>query len=166
MQKINPCIWFDGKAEEAANFYVSTFKNGKMGTIYRTDAEAAKVSGQPEGSVLSLEVEIEGVTFTFINGGKLAGFELTSGVSFMVNCETQDEIDRLWDALAKAEGSQVQQCGWCIDKFGVTWQIVPRILNELLSSPDKTKAMRVMHAMLQMEKLIIADLEAAAQSSQ
>ncbi|MCK9360831.1 VOC family protein [Patescibacteria group bacterium] len=162
MQKISPFIWFVDNAEEAVNYYMTTFKNAKIVSEQRYDAESAKVSGRPEGSIMVMDFEIEGQSFQALNGGVVPGFERSSMVSFVVNCENQEELDSLWNKLT--DGGQIQQCGWCVDKFGVTWQIIPRRLNELLADPDKAKAGRVMHAMLQMKKIIIADLEKAAQT--
>lgn len=157
MQKITPCLWFDFQAEEAAQFYVSLFKNSKLGHVLRYDAESAKVSGQPEGSVLTVEFEINGQAFTAMNGGPL--FKFSEAVSFMIDCEDQAEVDYYWNAFTK-EG-QESQCGWLKDKFGLSWQIVPKQLTELMSGSDPVKMQKVMHAMLQMKKLDIATLQAA-----
>lgn len=145
MQKITPFLWFDHNAEEAASYYVETFKQAKIGNIRRY-GEAGP--GTP-GTVLTIEFEIEGHQFIGLNGGPHYSF--SPAVSFFVNCEDQAEVDHLWARLS--EGGQIQQCGWVSDRFGVTWQIIPRILGELLQDPDAEKAGRVMRAMLQMTKI-------------
>jgi predicted 3-demethylubiquinone-9 3-methyltransferase (glyoxalase superfamily) len=159
MQKIVPCLWFNNNAEEAVKLYTSLFKDSKILNTSRYDEESAKVSGQSAGSVLTVEFELEGQKFTALNGGPL--FKFTEAISFQVFCKTQKEIDELWEKLT-AHGGEESQCGWLKDKFGLSWQIVPTILGELLSDPDKAKASRAMHAMLQMKKLDIAKLEEAA----
>jgi predicted 3-demethylubiquinone-9 3-methyltransferase (glyoxalase superfamily) len=153
MQKIAPFLWFDNKAEEAAVFYTSVFKNSKMGNVMRY-GEAGP--GAKE-SVMSVEFEIEGVKFMTLNGGPM--FAFSPAISFFVNCQTQDEVDELWAKLS--EGGQIQQCGWLQDKFGVTWQIVPTILGEMLRDRDPAKANRVMKAMMKMVKLDIKGLKQA-----
>ncbi len=162
MQKITPFLWFDDQAEEAAKFYTSIFKNSKVGKIVRYGEEAAKISksGRPPGSVLTVEFEIEGQKFVALNGGPL--FKFNESISFVVNCETQEEVDYFWKKLT-ADGGQESQCGWLKDKFGVSWQVVPTILPELLSDKDAAKSERVMKAMVQMVKLDIGKLKAAAQ---
>ena len=160
MQKISPCLWFDSQAEEAAEFYVSLFKNSKLGNVLRYDAESAKVSGQAEGSVLTMEFELDGQSFTAMNGGPL--FKFSEAVSLMIDCEDQAEVDHFWDALTK-DGEE-SQCGWLKDKFGLSWQIVPKQLNKLMSGADPVKTQKVMHALLQMKKLDLAALEAAYNS--
>jgi predicted 3-demethylubiquinone-9 3-methyltransferase (glyoxalase superfamily) len=151
MQKISPFLWFDEEAEEAANFYVSVFKDSKLGATVRYDAAAAKVSGQPEGSILTVGFQIEGVDFTALNGGPI--FKFTEAVSFVVTCEDQAEIDYYWDKLSAVPESE--QCGWLKDKFGVSWQIVPKNMDSLIKSP------KAMEAMLKMKKLVIAELQNA-----
>ena len=162
MQKITPFLWFDHQAEEAAKFYTSIFKNSEAGKIARYGEEASKISksGRPPGSVLTVEFEIEGQKFVALNGGPL--FKFNESISFVVNCETQEEVDYFWKKLT-ADGGQESQCGWVKDKFGVSWQVVPTILPELLSDKDAAKSERVMKAMLQMVKLDIGKLKAAAQ---
>jgi predicted 3-demethylubiquinone-9 3-methyltransferase (glyoxalase superfamily) len=157
MQKITPFLWFDDKAEEAVNFYVSIFKNSKIGTVTRYDEEVAKVSGRPEGSVMTMAFQLGGQDFTALNGGPQ--FKFTEAISFVVSCETQEEIDELWKKLS--EGGEEGQCGWLKDKFGLSWQIVPPILSELLSDKDPEKGKRVVQAMLQMNKIDIAALKQA-----
>jgi predicted 3-demethylubiquinone-9 3-methyltransferase (glyoxalase superfamily) len=153
MQKIAPCLWFDGKAEEAARFYISIFKNSKIGDVMRY----GDAGPGPKGSVLSVTFEIEGQEFMGLNGGPQ--FKFSPAISFFVKCETQAEVDALWTKLL--EGGAPQQCGWLTDKFGVPWQIVPTILGELLQDKDPKKADRVMRAMLGMVKLDIDGLKRA-----
>ena len=159
MQKITPCLWFDTRAEEAAAFYVSIFKQSKIMQVSRYDQASAEVSGRPEGSVLTVEFEIEGQSFTALNGGPL--FKFSEVISFVVNCETQEEIDHYWEKLSEGGDERAQQCGWLKDKYGVSWQIVPTILYTLLADTDKVKAGRVMAAMLRMKKLEIEPLRNA-----
>ncbi len=159
MQKITPFLWYDNQAEEAANFYVSLFKNSKIGDITRyLDEASAKSAGRPVGSVMVIDFQLEGQKFTAINGGP--HFKLTEAVSFVVNCESQEEVDYFWDKLV--EGGQESQCGWLKDKYGLSWQITPTILLELIKDKDKAKAKRVFEAMLKMKKIDIATLKQAA----
>ncbi len=160
MQKITPFLWFDDQAEDAAKFYTSIFKNSKIGKIARYDKAGEKAAGRPAGSVMTIEFQLEGQEFVALNGGP--HFKFTEAISFVVNCETQEEVDYFWQKLT-ADGGQESQCGWLKDKFGVSWQIVPTILPELLRDKDATKSERVMKAMLKMVKLDIAKLKAAAQ---
>jgi predicted 3-demethylubiquinone-9 3-methyltransferase (glyoxalase superfamily) len=156
MQKITPCLWFNNNAEEAVKLYTELF-DGKILDTTRYDAESAKVSGQPEGSVLTVEFELFGEHFTALNGGPL--FKFTEATSFMVHCETQEEVDKYWAALSAVPESE--QCGWCKDKYGLSWQIVPNILEEYLKDSDPKKAQAVMSAMLEMKKIEISKLEEA-----
>jgi predicted 3-demethylubiquinone-9 3-methyltransferase (glyoxalase superfamily) len=158
MQRITPFLWFDNQAEEAANFYTSIFKNSKIGKILRYDEASAKAAGGAVGSVLTIEFEIEGEKFTALNGGPQ--FEFNESVSFVVNCETQEEVDYFWERLT-ADGGKESACGWLKDKFGLSWQITPRILIEMLQDKEAEKAGRVMKAMLQMEKIDIKKLKEA-----
>ena len=158
MQKITPFLWFDHEAEEAVRFYTSTFKNSKTGRILRCDREAAKASGRPPGSVLTIEFEIEGQKLVALNGGPL--FKFNESISFVVNCETQEEVDYFWEKLA-ADGGEESQCGWLKDKFGLSWQITPTVLIDMLHDKDSAKAERAMKAMLQMQKIDIDKLKAA-----
>jgi predicted 3-demethylubiquinone-9 3-methyltransferase (glyoxalase superfamily) len=153
MQKITPFLWFDGRAEEAANFYVSVFKNAEMGTVSRF----GEAGPGPKGTAMSVTFQIEGQEFTALNGGPM--FKFSPAISFFVNCHSQSEVDELWEKLS--EGGEKLQCGWLTDKFGITWQIVPTILGELLSDPDKEKSKRVMTAMLKMIKIEINELRLA-----
>jgi predicted 3-demethylubiquinone-9 3-methyltransferase (glyoxalase superfamily) len=160
MQKITPFLWFDDKAEEAAKFYTSIFKNSKVGKVLRYGEEAAKISqsGRSVGSVLTIEFELEGQKFTALNGGPQ--FKFNESVSFVVNCDTQEEVDYFWDKIT-AEGGQESACGWLKDKFGLSWQVVPRALIDMLQDKDPKKSERVMKAMLQMQKLDIKTLKDA-----
>lgn len=156
MQKITPFLWFEDKAEEAMEFYVSVFKDARITDVHRMPDE---VPG-PKGKVMTATLELEGQPFFVLNGGPSAGMQFSPAISFFVSCETQEEVDHLWDALS--EGGTIQQCGWLTDKYGITWQIVPTALGRLLGDPDPERAKRALHAMLQMKKLDIAALEAAA----
>ena len=157
MQKITPNLWFDNQAEEAVNFYTSIFKNSKIKDIARYDSASAAVSGRPEGSVLTISFEIEGQDFLALNGGPI--FKFNEPVSFIINCETQEEVDYYWEKLSAVPESE--QCGWLKDRFGLSWQVVPTMLGKLLSGPDPMKSQRAMQAMLQMKKLDIAALQQA-----
>jgi predicted 3-demethylubiquinone-9 3-methyltransferase (glyoxalase superfamily) len=158
MQKVTPFLWFDNQAEEAAKFYTSVFENSKVGKILRYDEAAAKAAGGPVGSVLTIEFEIEGQKFTALNGGP--EFKFNEAISFVVNCDTQKEVDYFWEILT-ADGGQESHCGWLKDKFGVSWQIVPTVLIEMLHDKDSEKSERVMKAMLQMQKIDIKTLKEA-----
>jgi predicted 3-demethylubiquinone-9 3-methyltransferase (glyoxalase superfamily) len=158
MQKITPFLWFDDQAEEAVNFYTSLFKNSKIGRIFRHTEEAAEKTGRPVGSVLTIEFEIEGQKFVALNGGSL--FKFNESVSFVVNCETQEEVDYFWEKLT-SDGGEESQCGWLKDKFGLSWQVTPTVLIDMLHDKDPEKAERVMNAMLQMQKIEIPKLKAA-----
>jgi len=157
MQKINPCLWFDDKAEEAAKFYVSIFKNSKLGNITRYGKAGAEVSGRPTGSVMTVTFEIEGQEFVALNGGP--HFKFSEAISFMVKCETQKEIDELWEKLS--QGGKEGQCGWLKDKYGLSWQIVSPVWDEMLRDKDVKKSERVMKAILQMSKPDIKTLKQA-----
>ncbi len=154
MQKITPFLWFNDNAEEAMNFYTSIFKNAKIGNVMRYGAAGPG----PEGTVMTATFQLEGQEFMVLNGGP--AFKFTEAISFFVNCETQEEIDRLWEKLT-ADGGEESQCGWLKDKYGLSWQIVPGNLGQLLNNPDREKAKRAMNAMLQMKKLDIQALEQA-----
>jgi predicted 3-demethylubiquinone-9 3-methyltransferase (glyoxalase superfamily) len=157
MQKITPFLWFDDKAEEAVTFYTSIFKNSKIGKIARYGDAGAQVSGRPKGTVMTVAFQLEGQEFVALNGGPQ--FKFTEAISFVVNCQTQEEVDEYWEKLSA--GGQEVQCGWLKDKYGLSWQIVPTILGEMLSDPDPKKAERVMKAMLQMKKIDIKGLKQA-----
>jgi predicted 3-demethylubiquinone-9 3-methyltransferase (glyoxalase superfamily) len=153
MQKITTFLWFDGNAEEAANFYTSVFQNAKIGKISRYGESGPG----PKGSVMVVTFELFGQEFIALNGGPQ--FKFTPAISLLVNCETQQEVDELWEKLS--QGGRKDRCGWLQDKYGLSWQIVPTALSRLLSDPDPQKAARVMNAMMQMEKLDIAGLQQA-----
>jgi len=153
MQKIAPCLWFDGKAEEAMNFYTSIFKNSKVGNVTRY----GEAGPGENGSVMVATFEIEGQEFVALNGGPM--YKFCPAISFVVHCKTQEEVDDFWARLL--EGGAPQQCGWLTDKFGVSWQIVPTVLPEMLRDKDPEKAKRVMQAMLKMVKLDIKVLRQA-----
>lgn len=157
MQKITPCLWFDSQAEEAANFYVSIFKNSKIGNITRYGEAGAKVSGRPKGSVMTVTFEIEGQEFMALNGGP--HFKFSEAISLMVKCETQKEIDVMWEKLS--HGGETGQCGWLKDKYGLSWQIISPVWDEMLRDKDAKKSERVMKAILQMTKPDIKTLKQA-----
>ena len=160
MQKITPFLWFDDNAEEAVKFYTSIFKNSKIGKIARYDEAGEKAAGRPAGSVMTVEFQLEGQDFIALNGGP--HFKFTEAISFVVSCKTQAEVDYYWNKLT-ADGGKEVQCGWLQDKYGLSWQVVPTILPELLSDKDAAKSQRVMEAMLQMVKLDIKKLKQAAE---
>lgn len=156
--KITTCLWFDGQAEEAARFYTSIFKNSKMGQVARYDEAGAKASGQPEGSTMTVSFTLDGHEFLGLNGGPM--FKFTEAMSLIVNCESQKEVDHFWSRLT-ADGGQEVQCGWLKDKYGVSWQITPTALPEMLGDKDPAKAKRVMEAMLRMKKISLPELQKA-----
>ena len=156
MEKITPFLWFDNQAEEAVNFYVSVFKNSKVGTIARYGDSGPG----PKGSVMTIAFELDGQNFTALNGGP--HFKFTEAISLVVNCANQEEVDYFWEKLT-ADGGQEVQCGWLKDKYGLSWQVVPKILPELVQSGDPKKSERVMKALMQMKKLDVAKLKEAAE---
>jgi predicted 3-demethylubiquinone-9 3-methyltransferase (glyoxalase superfamily) len=158
MQKITPFLWFDNSAEEAMEFYTSIFKNSKIGSVTRYDEAGSKAAGRPIGSVMTAGFQLEGQEFVAINGGPV--FKFTEAISFVVSCDSQEEVDYYWNKLT--EGGEESQCGWLKDKFGLSWQIVPAILSKLLGDPDPQKSKRTMQAMLQMKKIDIAKLKEAS----
>ena len=158
MEKITPFLWFDNQAEEAAKFYTSVFKNSNVGRILRYDEASAKAAGGSVGSVLTVEFEIEGQKFTALNGGP--EFQFNESISFVVNCDSQKEVDYFWEKLT-ADGAEESQCGWLKDKFGVSWQITPTVLIDMLHDEDPKKSGRVMKSMLQMQKIDIKTLKEA-----
>ncbi|MES2566551.1 MAG: VOC family protein [Bacteroidota bacterium] len=155
-QKLSICLWFDNQAEEAVKFYTSIFKNSEMGRISRYGKEGFEKHHRPEGTVMVVEFKLNGLDFKALNGGPL--FKFNESVSIVVDCNTQDEIDYYWNNLI-AGGGKESQCGWLKDKFGVSWQIVPTILNQLMSDPEKSQ--KVMHAFMQMTKFDIEKLKNA-----
>jgi predicted 3-demethylubiquinone-9 3-methyltransferase (glyoxalase superfamily) len=155
MQKITPMLWFDNNAEEAVNLYTSVFKDAKLGRMARYGKEGPG----PEGAVMTAEFELFGQKFVALNAGPM--FKFNESISFVVNCENQEEVDYYWEKLT-ANGGQESMCGWLKDKFGLSWQITPTVLMQLVSGPDKKKAGRAMQAMMKMKKIDIAAIEAAA----
>lgn len=153
MQKITPFLWFDGKAEEAMNFYVSIFKNSKVANVTR----CGDGGPGPKGTVMSATFQLDGQEFFALNGGPM--FTFSPAVSFFVKCETQQEVDELWEKLS--EGGEKQRCGWLKDKYGLSWQIIPNALGEMLQDKDAAKSKRVMQAMCQMSKIDIKGLKQA-----
>lgn len=159
MQKITPFLWFNSEAEEAARLYTSVFTNSRIVKVVRYGEAGEEVHGGTPGSVMTVEFELEGQRFTALNGGPL--FKFNESISFVVDCADQVEVDHFWSKLSEGGDASAQQCGWLKDKFGVSWQIVPRALVELLSDKDAERAGRVMNAMLKMKKIDIAGLKAA-----
>lgn len=159
VQKITSNLWFDNQAEDAAKFYISIFKNSSIGKTSYYGKEGFEIHGRPEGSVMTIEFELNGSSFLGLNGGP--HFKFNEAVSFIVNCETQDEIDYYWNKLTEGGDEKAQMCGWLKDKFGLSWQIVPVQLAEMMTDADKEKAGRVMKAMLQMHKLDLPALQKA-----
>jgi predicted 3-demethylubiquinone-9 3-methyltransferase (glyoxalase superfamily) len=162
-QRITPCLWFDSQAKEAAEYYVSIFKNSKIGTIAYYGEAGREHHGKPAGSVLTVEFEIDGRKFTALNGGPI--FKFSEAVSFQIYCDSQDEIDYFWEHLKEGGDENAQQCGWLKDKFGLSWQVVPADLAEIMADPDPAKRERGMEAILQMRKIDIAALKQAQAGS-
>jgi predicted 3-demethylubiquinone-9 3-methyltransferase (glyoxalase superfamily) len=158
-QRLTTCLWFDGKAEDAAKFYTSIFKNSKITQISRYGGAGREVHGQAPGTVLTVAFELDGQKFTALNGGPI--FKFTEAISFQINCETQEEVDFYWEKLGAGGDPAAQRCGWLKDEFGVSWQVVPTVLPELISGPDDQKSQRAMQAMMQMKKLDIGALKRA-----
>ncbi len=161
MKNITPCLWFDGRAEEAAKFYTSIFKNSKIKEISRYTEAGTEVHGQPVGSVMVVSFEINGQEFTALNGGPL--FKFTEAISFQVMCDSQEEVDYYWEKLGEGGDPQAQVCGWLKDKFGVSWQIVPIAAIEMTKGPDAQKSKRAMEAMMRMKKIDLAAMRRAAE---
>ena len=159
MPRITPFLWFDDKAEEAVNYYVSIFKNSKIVETTHYSEAASKAAGRPKGSVMTIAFQLDGQDFSAINAGP--HFKFTEAISFVVNCDSQEEIDYYWDRLSKGGDEKAQQCGWLKDKYGMSWQITPRILPQLMNDRDPVKAQRVMQAVLQMKKIDLNVLKAA-----
>jgi predicted 3-demethylubiquinone-9 3-methyltransferase (glyoxalase superfamily) len=158
-QRITPFLWFDDQAEEAANYYVSIFENSRILTMNRYGKEAAKATGKPEGSAMTVAFELDGEKFAALNGGPL--FTFNPALSLVVNCKNQSEVDHFWNHLSKDGDPSAQACGWLKDRYGLSWQIVPEQLITLLSNPDPAKAGKAMQAMLAMKKIDIVALEKA-----
>ncbi len=159
IQKITPCLWFDHQAEDAAEHYVAIFENSQITRIARYGEEGQETHGQAPGTVMTVEFELEGQPFIALNGGPL--FQFNEAVSFQVLCETQEEIDYYWEKLSAGGDEKAQQCGWLKDKFGLSWQVTPKLLAEVLASPDPEKAGKAMAAMLPMKKFDIETLKRA-----
>ena len=156
-QRISVCLWFDGQAEEAARFYTKIFKNSSIGDIAHYDAEVSKVAGQPKGSVMTVKFTLDGQEFMGLNGGPM--FKFNEAMSLVVACADQAELDHFWTRLS--EGGEEVQCGWLKDKFGVSWQVVPAILEDMMKDKDPAKTSRVMAAIMKMKKLDVAALKEA-----
>jgi predicted 3-demethylubiquinone-9 3-methyltransferase (glyoxalase superfamily) len=159
MQKITPNLWFDNQAEDAANFYTSVFGNSRIEKISHYGKEGFEIHGRPEGSVMTVQFYLEGQEFVALNGGP--HFKFNEAISFVVNCSNQEEVDFYWEKLTEGGDEKAQMCGWLKDKYGLSWQIVPTILAEMMTDPDPAKSQPVMKAMLQMKKIDIAALEQA-----
>lgn len=160
IQKITPFLWFDHQAEEAAAFYTSIFRDSRVLNATRYEKEGAEASGRPKGTVMTVVFELAGQEFIALNGGP--AFKFNEAVSFVVNCESQEEVDYYWAKLSEGGDEAAQQCGWLKDRYGVSWQVVPTFLGELLADPDPQKARRAMKALLQMKKIDVEDLRLAA----
>ncbi len=158
-QKLTTNLWFEKEAEEAANYYVSVFKDGKIGRIARYTEEGFEIHRMPAGSVMTIEFEVAGQSFLGLNGGP--HFKFNEAVSFIINCGSQEEVDYYWNKLGEGGDPRAQVCGWLKDKYGLSWQVVPTVLNDMILDPDQNKANRAMAAMLKMKKLDIATLEKA-----
>lgn len=159
MQKISPCLWFDDQAEAAAKFYTAVFKNSRIVNITRYGEAGNEVHGRPAGTVMVVAFELDGQVFTALNGGPM--FKFSEAISFQVSCETQEEVDDYWEKLSEGGDEKAQQCGWLKDKYGVSWQIIPTILPQMLNAPDSEKSQNVMKEMLQMKKIEIEKLKQA-----
>ena len=159
IQKITSNLWFNNQAEEAVKFYTSVFKNSRTGRITRYGKEGYEVHGMPEGTVMTLEFWLEGQEFVALNGGP--AFKFSEAISFIINCEDQEEVDYYWEKLSEGGDKDAQICGWLKDKFGLSWQVVPVALSQMLSDDDKEKSERVMRELLKMKKLDIETLEKA-----
>jgi len=158
-QKITPCLWFDDQAEEAAQFYTTIFKNSRIVTVTRYGEAGQEIHGKAAGTVMTVAFELEGQAFIALNGGPV--FQFNEAISFQVHCATQEEVDYYWEKLSAGGDARAQQCGWLKDQYGVSWQVVPTVLLEMISDPDSQKSQRAMTAMLQMKKLDIAQLQRA-----
>ncbi|MBV9642355.1 MAG: VOC family protein [Verrucomicrobia bacterium] len=157
--KINPCLWFDHEAEDAARFYTGIFKDSKIVAVSPYPEAGKEIHGKPPGSAMTVAFELNGQSFTALNGGPI--FKFNEAISFQIDCATQEEVDYYWERLSKDGDPGAQQCGWLKDKFGLSWQIVPRVLPELLNDSDTAKSQRAFQAMMQMKKLDIKGLQRA-----
>jgi len=160
VQRITPFLWFDDQAEQAAEFYTTVFKNSRIVHVTRYGEAGREVHGRPPGTAMTVTFELDGQSFTALNGGPV--FRFNEAISFQIACDTQAEVDHYWEKLTEGGDERAQQCGWLKDKFGLSWQVVPRALSRMLSDPGAGRANRAMQAMLQMKKIVIADLERAA----
>jgi predicted 3-demethylubiquinone-9 3-methyltransferase (glyoxalase superfamily) len=158
-QKITPCLWFDDQAQEAAEFYTAIFPDSKITKVARYGEAGREAHGRPPGSVMTVAFELDGQAFTALNGGPI--FRFNEALSLQINCETQEEVDHYWSKLSEGGDDKAQQCGWLKDKYGLSWQVVPRVLVEMISDPDLQKAGRVMEAMIKMKKIDIAQVKRA-----
>ena len=159
LQRITPCLWFDDQAEEAVEFYTAIFRNSRIVNLSRYGEAGHEVHGRPAGTVLTVAFELDGQAFTALNGGPV--FKFNEAISFQVSCETQEEVDYYWEKLSAGGDEKAQQCGWLKDRYGASWQVVPRVLIEMISDPDAEKSGSVMEAMLRMKKLDIEELKRA-----
>ncbi|MFZ3204717.1 MAG: VOC family protein [Pseudomonas sp.] len=159
IQRITPCLWFDDQAEQAVEFYLSIFANSRIISLSRYGEAGQEIHGRPPGSVMTVAFELDGQAFTALNGGPL--FTFNEAISLQVSCQDQAQVDHYWDQLSAGGDPAAQQCGWLKDRYGVSWQIVPSVLAQLLGDPDTAKSQRVMTALLQMKKLDIAELQKA-----
>jgi predicted 3-demethylubiquinone-9 3-methyltransferase (glyoxalase superfamily) len=164
MKKITPCLWFDTQAEEAVNYYISIFKNSKIKNVSYYGKEGYEIHKMPEGTVLTIEFQLDGQDFMALNGGPV--FKFNEAVSLLIHCETQEEIDHYWNKLTEGGDEKAQACGWLKDKYGLSWQVVPNILGKLMIDSDHEKTERVMKALLQMKKIEIAGLKEAYEGMQ
>jgi predicted 3-demethylubiquinone-9 3-methyltransferase (glyoxalase superfamily) len=160
MQRITPCLWFDDQAEEAAAFYTGIFRNSRIMSVSRYGEAGREVHGKAPGTVMVVAFELDGQAFTALNGGPV--FKFNEAISLQVSCESQEEVDYYWEKLSVGGDEAAQQCGWLKDRYGVSWQIVPRVLGELIGDPDPEKSQQAMRAMLQMKKIDIAGLRGGA----
>ncbi|MES1245015.1 MAG: VOC family protein [Acidobacteriota bacterium] len=159
IQTITPCLWFDDQAEEAAKLYTGIFRNSRITSIARYSEAGQEIHGKPAGAVLTVAFELDGHTFTALNGGPQ--FKFNEAVSFQVNCDTQEEVDYYWEKLSEGGDENARQCGWLKDRFGLCWQVVPRVVAEMLKDPDPGKSRRVMEVVMRSKKLDIAELKQA-----
>jgi len=159
IQRITPCLWFDDQAEEAVAFYTGVFRQSRIVKVSRYGEAGQEIHGKPAGSVMTIAFELDGQAFTALNGGP--AFTFNEAISFQVNCKTQEEVDHYWEKLSEGGDEEVQQCGWLKDKYGVSWQIVPGVLIDMLADADSEKSQRAMTAMLAMKKIDIDELQRA-----
>jgi predicted 3-demethylubiquinone-9 3-methyltransferase (glyoxalase superfamily) len=162
LQRISPCLWFDDQAEQAAQFYTGIFPNSRIVAIARYGHAGTEIHGRPPGSVMTVAFELDGVPFTALNGGPV--FSFNEAISFQVYCDSQQEIDHYWNSLKEGGPEAAQQCGWLKDRYGASWQVVPRAIANMMAQPDQARADRVMGAMLKMKKIDLATLASAFES--